>query len=124
VNTDFELIGGEEGLRSVIREFIDKIFSDVMIGFFFRRVNRERLEEMEFQHAAAHLGGPITYTGRSMREAHKAHRVMGGHFERRKKILSNVLVRQGVDEGVRERWLLHLETLRPEVTDLPGSECI
>jgi len=123
VTTDFELIGGEDGLRAVILEFIDRIYGDIMIGFFFSRVNRERLTEMEYQHAAAHLGGPVTYTGRGMREAHKKHRVMGGQFERRKKILSDVLVRQGVDEGVRERWLLHLETLRAEVTDQPGSEC-
>ena len=123
MSTDFERIGGEAGLRAVIHEFIDRIYGDVMIGFFFTRVNRARLEEMEYQHAAAHLGGPVTYRGRSMREAHAAHRVMGGHFERRKKILSDVLVGHGVDEGVRERWLVHLETLRHEVTDHSGSEC-
>ncbi len=121
--TDFERVGGEAGLRAVIHDFIGEIYGDPMIGFFFRRVNRARLEEMEYQHAAAHLGGPVVYEGRGMREAHRAHRVMGGHFERRKKILSDVLERHGVDGGVRARWLAHLETLRHEVTDQPGSEC-
>jgi len=123
VTTDYEAVGGEVALRAIIEMFVDRIFDDVMIGFFFRKTTRQRLKEMEFQHAAEHLGGPVTYTGKSMRGAHGPHRIMGGHFERRKKILSDVLVEHGVDEGVRQRWIDHVESLRNEITAHAGSEC-
>lgn len=121
--SDFDQIGGEAALRPIIQVFVDRVFDDVMIGFMFRKASRERLREMEYQHAAEHLGGGVTYEGRGLREAHAAHRIMGGQFERRKKILSDVLVSKGVDDGVRERWLAHVESLRGLVTSDSGSEC-
>jgi hemoglobin len=122
VQSAFERIGEEE-LRAIIHDFVGRLFSDLMIGFFFRRASRERIEEMEYQHAAEHLGGPIAYGGRPLADAHAAHRIMGGHFERRKKILSDVLVAHGVPDDVRETWLAHTESLRAEITTDPGSEC-
>ena len=121
--SDFDRIGGEPGLRAIIEEFIRRITTDIMIGFFFRRVDHARLERMEYEHAAAHLGGPVEYSGRPMKQAHRAHHIMGGHFERRKKILSDVLIAHGAPDDVRERWMAHLESLRAEVTHHAGSEC-
>jgi len=123
VTTDFEAIGGEAPLRAIIDDFVDRIFDDLMIGFFFARASRERIKEFEYQHAAAHLGGPVAYEGQPLEVAHGKHRIMGGHFERRKKILSDVLVAHGVDEGVRQRWIAHVESLRSRVTGHAGSAC-
>src|SRR5262245_32543277 len=119
----YERIGGEAALRAIIDEFVDRIFDDLMIGFFFRNASRERIKEMEFQHAAEHLGGPVVYSGRPIRSAHSAHRIMGGHFERRKKILGDVLIAHRVPDDVREGWIAHTESLRAEVTKDAGSEC-
>src|SRR5690606_20124106 len=121
--SDFERVGGEAGLRAIIDEFVDRAFDGIMIGFFFRRSSRERIKEMEYQHAAEHLGGPVQYGGRPIPEAHAAHRIMGGHFARRSKILSDVLVKHGAPEDVRARWLAHIESPRPHVTSDRGSEC-
>ena len=123
MTSDFERIGGEPALRAIIDEFVDRVFDDIMIGFHFRNASRERLREMEYQHAAEHLGGGVKYEGKPLRAAHAPHRIMGGQFERRKKILSDVLVEHGVDEGVRARWLAHVESLRDEITSDAGSEC-
>lgn len=119
----FERIGGEPELRAIIDEFVDRMFDDVMIGFFFRRASRERIKEMEYQHAAEHLGGPVRYGGRPLREAHAPHRIMGGQFARRATILRDVLSAHGVPEDVRAEWLAHVESLRDQITGDPGSEC-
>lgn len=119
----FDRVGGEPGLRAIIDEFVDRMFEDLMIGFFFRRASRERIKTMEYQHAAEHLGGPVRYSGRPLAEAHAAHRIMGGHFARRSKILSDVLEEHGVPEDVRAQWLAHVESLRHEVTPDRASEC-
>ncbi|MCC6874566.1 MAG: group 1 truncated hemoglobin [Sandaracinaceae bacterium] len=118
----FERIG-EEKLRAIIHDFVERVFADVMIGFMFRNVSRERLEAMEYQHAAAHLGGPVRYEGRELKSAHAAHRIFGGQFARRSKILDDVLRAHGVDDDLRAAWLAHLETLRPLITTDAGSEC-
>lgn len=120
--SDYEEIG-EERLRAVIDEFVDRMFDDLMIGFFFRKASKARIKEMELQHAAEHLGAPTSYGGRPLREAHAAHRIMGGHFERRKKILDDTLRAHGVSDEIRARWMTHLETLRPLITKDAGSEC-
>jgi len=123
VSSDFSRIGGEAALRAIIDDFVRRVFADAMIGFFFRNASEDRLRELEYQHAAEHLGGGVTYRGRPLRVAHGPHRIMGGHFERRQTILSDVLIAHGVDEAVRARWLAHTESLRGEITSDPGSEC-
>ena len=124
MSTAFERLGGEASLRAIIDDFVDRVFDDVMIGFFFRRASRARIKEMEYQHAAEHLGGPVHYAGRPLQQAHAPHRIMGGQFERRKKILDDVLRDHGVPDDVREAWVAHTESLRGEITGDPGSECV
>ena len=87
----YERIGGEQGLRAIVDDFVDRVFDDVMIGFFFRKVERRRIKELEFQHAAEHLGGPVRYRGRPLQEAHAAHPIMGGQFARRTELLRQTL---------------------------------
>ena len=91
MSTMFERIGGEPALRAIIDEFVDKIVDDIMIGFFFRGIDRQRLKLLEYQHAAEHLGGPVQYEGRPLRQAHAKHRIMGGQFARRKELLRKTL---------------------------------
>ena len=122
-NTHFERIGGEPKLRAIIDDFVDRIFDDIMIGFFFRNVDRRRLKELEFQHAAEHLGGPVRYGGRPLKQAHAAHRIMGGQFARRKEVLRQTLVAHGVAPEIIDAWLAHTESLRLQVTSDPDGQC-
>lgn len=104
-------------------EFVDRMFDDVMIGFFFRNVSRKHIKELEYQHAAEFLGGPVVYRGRPLRDAHKAHPIMGGQFARRKRILEETLVKHGVPDDIRAAWLDFTESLRDEITGNRGDDC-
>jgi hemoglobin len=121
--TPFERLGGEPALRRIIDHFVDRLFDDVMIGFFFARASRERIKEKEFEHAAALLGGPHVYGGRPLPEAHARHPIQGGHFMRRVQILREVLAEFEVPAEVSELWLEHTLSLRGAVTPDRGSEC-
>ncbi|MEM9071894.1 MAG: group 1 truncated hemoglobin [Myxococcota bacterium] len=121
--SDFVRIGGEPKLRAIIDEFVDGCFDDVMIGFLFMRANRDRVKRFEYQHAAAHLGAEVTYEGRPIRNAHKAHVIFGGHFDRRLTILRNTLRNHDVDTEIEERWIAYHQSLRAEVTADPDSNC-
>ncbi|MCA9592515.1 MAG: group 1 truncated hemoglobin [Myxococcales bacterium] len=119
----FSELGGEPALRRVIDRFVDRIFDDMMIGFFFRNASRERIKEKEYEFAAKHLGAGVAYTGKPIREAHAPHPIMGGQFMRRLKILDDTLREMGVPERVREHWIRHTESLRPLVTRDSGGRC-
>lgn len=121
--TLFEQIGGEGVLRRIISDFIDRVFADRMIGFFFRNADRDRIKELEYQLAAAFLGAAVKYRGRPLAAAHGKHPIMGGHFARRKQILKETLQTHRVPESIQTAWLEHTEKLRALITAQPGSDC-
>lgn len=120
--SDFDRVG-EAALRAAIADFVARVRADVMIGFLFARVDLTRLSELEYQHAAEHLGGPVRYEGRPLKAAHAPHRIFGGQFARRREILRQTLAQHGVPTGVAERWLAHVDSLRGEITADAASEC-
>lgn len=100
------------------------MFADPMIGFFFRKANRERVKEKEYELAAQHLGAGTEYTGRPIQQVHAAHPIMGGQFARRLEILRQTLVEAGAPEPVIAHWVAHTESQRSLVTRDPSGECI
>ena len=121
--TAFDRLGGEAGVKAIIDAFIDKVFDDVMIGFHFRGASRARVKLLEYQHAARFLGADVPYTGRRLAKAHGPHRILGGQFMRRLKILDDVLRAHGVPEPIRAAWIAHNESLRSLITSDAGSDC-
>ena len=121
--TLYQKLGGEAKLRQVIDTFIDRVFSDRMIGFFFRSADKARIKEMEFQFTGKFLGADVEYKGRPLNEVHAKHPIMGGQFMRRLQILRETLEFYEVPAEVREAWLSHTEGLRPLITQDAGSDC-
>ena len=118
----FEQLGGEPVLRSIIRTFVDRMFSDPMIGFLFRNASRERVADKEYELAAQHLGGGVVYTGRPIGEAHAALSILEGQFARRLEILRRTLEEGGAPSAVIQHWLAYTEGLRPLVIG-DDAEC-
>ena len=50
--TLFEQLGGEPVLRGLVARFVDRMFDDPMIGFFFRKADRQRVKDKEYELAA------------------------------------------------------------------------
>jgi hemoglobin len=121
--TLFDQLGGGEKLSAIIDVFIDRIFADPMIGFFFRNANKQRLKEMEYQLTAEFLGADVVYRGQPLDQAHAKHPIMGGQFMRRLQILRETLEEFNVPKEVCAAWVAHSESLRPLITRDPGSDC-
>lgn len=119
----FEQAGGEHGVHAIIDDFVERIFSDPMIGFFFGKVAKERIKAKEYEFAAGHLGAGVAYTGRPLPHAHSAHPITGGHFMRRLQILKETLLDHAVPSPVIDHWLEHSERMRPFITQQAGSTC-
>ncbi len=110
-------------MRRIIGDFMDRVFADRMIGFFFRNADKDRIKELEYQLAAAFLGAEVKYHGRPLAQAHARHPIMGGHFARRKQILKETLDAHDVPEFIKTAWLQHTENLRALITSQTGSDC-
>jgi truncated hemoglobin YjbI len=111
-------------VRRIIDDFIDRVFADRMIGFFFRRADKARIKELEYQLAAEFLGAGTRYRGRPLDQVHHRHPIMGGHFARRTQILRETLDFHGVPEAIKVAWLQHTENLRSLITAQADSQCI
>lgn len=116
-------VGGEDGLRAILDDFLGRVFSDRIIGFFFTGRDRERILRHEWQLAASRLAPErYTYEGRPLDKAHKPLKINKGHFRRRLAILRTVLREHGVDEAHVEAWLAHERALEDQVT--AAHDCV
>lgn len=111
----YDAIGGEEGIRAVLRSLYDKLFEDPMVGFLFAGKDKDHIVEQQVIFTSSFLGGPHRYTGRSLPDAHAALPLQRGHFDRRHRLLEQVLIEQNVPPEVRRAWLQLDEGLRASV---------
>jgi hemoglobin len=119
----FEQLGGEPRLRALVDAFVERVFADAMIGYFFARADKQRIKDKEYEFAAQHLGATQLYTGRSLRSAHAPHTIALGHFNRRLQILKETLHDFGVPAQIAEAWLLHNRSLQNTVTASSRDDC-
>jgi truncated hemoglobin YjbI len=119
----FEQLGAEPKLRAIVDDFVDRCFDDMMIGFLFTRAERTRIKRFEYEHAAKHLGAPVEYGGRALDEAHRAHRIFGGQFDRRRQILIETLHDHDTPQEVLDAWIAHQDSLRALITKDSDSNC-
>ncbi len=101
-----EEVGGREVMEAMMRRFYDRLFDDLFVGFLFEGHDKERLIASQMAYIHAHLGGRQgDYKGPSIRKAHEEMTIFVGHFDRRHKVLEEVLREFDVPEEVREAWL-------------------
>jgi hemoglobin len=119
----YEELGGLDKLREIINTFVDRMFDDIMIGFFFRKTDKERIKEKEFEFTAQVLGADIKYSGTPIAEVHQKHPIMGGQFSRRTQIFKETLQEYEVPPHIIEKLLNHTESLRMLIAKTRKSDC-
>ncbi|MBA2664996.1 MAG: group 1 truncated hemoglobin [Bradymonadaceae bacterium] len=106
---DWELVeelGGEQRLHELMTRFYDRLFADMMIGFFFTGLDKAHLVDSQISYIRARLGGSRTsYEGPPIRKAHQHLPILVGHFDRRHQILKEVLTEYQLADHVRDAWL-------------------
>ena len=117
----FATFGGIEALRPVIADFIDRVRSDVMIGFHFNGVDVAQLKQRELEFSARALGADVAYSGRPLRRAHARHPILPGQFDRRLTLLRQTLADHAVPAVIATALLAHTEALRGEILLRPAT---
>src|SRR5262249_11275660 len=77
----YGMIGGEAALATVVDDFYDRVLADPELRGFFAGANMNRLKGRQTEFLAAALGGPLPYTGPSLRAAHPGRGIDQKHFD-------------------------------------------
>ncbi len=109
-------VGGEEVVRAVLDDLYTRLFDDPMVGFLFAGHDREHIVRAQTLFTRRLLGDTrAPYTGKSIPDAHAALPILPGHFDRRHKLLADVLAAHGVPPDARLAWLRLDQGLRTAV---------
>jgi hemoglobin len=111
----YEAIGGEGPVRAVLQALYDRLFDDAMIGFLFAGKDKAHIVEQQLAFTCRFLGGPQVYEGLPLPTAHAKLPLLPGHFDRRHRLLEQVLDAEGVPVEVKRVWLQIDSALRPSV---------
>jgi hemoglobin len=115
MTTPYDAIGGESKVRAILQSLYDKLFVDPMLGFLFDGKNKDHIVEQQVAFTCAFLGGPQKYAGKPLPLAHAALPLLEGHFDRRHRLLEQVLTEERVPVDVVRAWLRIDESLRSSV---------
>lgn len=118
----YERIGGIEAITAVARAFEDRALKDDRINQKFARTNLERLTKEFIDQLCQDTGGPCTYTGLNMRQAHTRMGVTSGEFDAFMDDLVTALDRFSVGKAEQDELLNLLKPLRAEIVEVDSSQ--
>jgi hemoglobin len=113
--TLYDAIGGEDRVRQVIERLYDRLFVDPVVGFLFEGKDKGHIVRQQVAFTCRFLGGPQRYEGLPLPVAHATLPLLAGHFDRRHKLLGEVLDECAVPDDVKRVWLNIDQSLRPSV---------
>jgi hemoglobin len=76
----FDRVGGEQGVRNLVRSFYDRVLRDPELAPFFEDASIDRLYAMQYEFFAAALDGPVKYSGLTVYQAHFGRGIEKQHF--------------------------------------------
>ena len=76
----YERLGGKSAITAVVDTFVARVAADSRINKKFAKSNIPRVKSEIVDQVCLETGGPCTYTGRSMKEAHRNMKVTEGEF--------------------------------------------
>ncbi len=116
--TLFERVGGTEGLSAIISDIVDAHLANPAIRTRFEAFDPNELKRGAFEFFAMAMGGPVTYTGRGLRETHKGMNINEQEFVAATDDLMAVLQKRGVPEREQNELLAAFFAMKGDVLHL------
>jgi hemoglobin len=120
--TLYERLGGVESITAVVEDFRDRVARDDRINQKFARTDLGRLTRMLIDQVCQAAGGPCTYSGRSMKEAHAGMGVTSGEFDALVGDLVATLNQFKVGKTEQGELLGLLGPLKPDIVETDSSQ--
>ena len=120
--TLYERLGGKQAITMVVDSFVARVAADNRINKKFARSNIPRVKGMLVDQICNASGGPCTYTGRSMKEAHRNMGVTDGEFDALVEDLVTTLNQFNVAKADQDALLNTLGAMRADIVERPGPQ--
>ena len=114
--TLYDRIGGSDAVENLVGAFYKRVLADPELLPFFEHTSTEKLEHMQKEFFAAALDGPVSYTGRSMSEAHHGLGIKPRHLARFLDHLLDTLKDKGLSEDDTYSVISRINTYADEIT--------
>ncbi|MFC0775502.1 group I truncated hemoglobin [Terrimonas alba] len=111
----YERLGGEQGLRKIVNDILDKNFSNPKIGHHFKNVDMDKLKQLVFEFFSMGIGGSHIYTGRDMRSAHADLGISQRDFSLGNDDVSEALKENGVSKAEIDEVIGILNSMKGDV---------
>jgi hemoglobin len=111
----YRALGGDAGITRVVDAALAEIHGDLRINFFFEKTDMADLRRLLIEQICAATGGPCTYSGRSMEEAHSGLNLTDADFDAFVDDLVRAMNSQKVPADLQKELLGLLGPMRPQV---------
>jgi len=111
----FAKIGGEPKLRATVDTFVEVMLADERINFAFANTDLARFKQLIYDQLCDLAGGPCTYKGRNMFEAHKKLDVTNTQFNALAEDLYIAFDRNDVPYRVQNRLMALLAPMQKDI---------
>jgi hemoglobin len=116
--TLFERLGGMAGIEGVVDEFLKTVVADARINKRFAQTDAAALRQKVIDQVCQAAGGPCTYTGKTMAEAHAGMKITEEEFTAFVEDLTKAMDAKGVPEKEKSEIL---GVLGPMKSDIVGK---
>lgn len=111
----YDRLGGKDAITVVIDDFVANVAADKRINARFAKTNLPHLKQMLVDQVCQATGGPCTYTGKSMKDAHKGMQITEAEFNALVEDLTQSLDKHNVGATEKTELLTALGSLKGDI---------
>ena len=101
--SDYDLIGGGPAVKAVVDRFYELVLADDQLVGFFEGADMPTLKRHQVLLISQVLGGPASYDGRELRDAHAGLDISRDDYRKVVSYLVQSMVEAGVPPAVLDR---------------------
>jgi len=118
----YQRLGGKESIAAVVADFCARSVADNRIKAKYGKTDAARLEQMLVDQICEAAGGPCTYTGRDMKQAHAHMGVTAAEFDAQVEVLVASLSHFDVPQAEQDELLGMLAPMRADIVEVESQE--
>lgn len=111
----YDRLGGKEAITVVIDDFVANVAADKTINARFAKTDIPHLKQLLVEQVCQATGGPCTYTGKSMKEAHKGMKITEAEFNALVADLTQSLDKHNVGATEKKELLTALGSMKGDI---------
>jgi hemoglobin len=111
----YQALGATTGVERLVDATLARVHGDLRINVFFENTDLPDLRRLLIEQICSASGGPCTYTGSSMEEAHSGMNLSEEDFSAFVEDLIAAMKEVGIDEAGQQQVLGLFGPMKPEI---------